>query len=160
MSHSERGPSRLLGARYERHRPERTTLYRLVQDNVETLYDAVDSGAVGISLPEFVRNEFESYLGCGLLCGGFARLQCGDCEATRLVAWSCKGRGWCPSCLGRRMASTAANLVENVLAQCTSWLASVSDSSGSLGAYVFLVPPLRRIRALRRRAVASSMSSQ
>ncbi len=31
------------------------------------------------------------------------------------VSFSCKGRGLCPSCLGRRMASTAANLVEHVL---------------------------------------------
>ncbi|HEY6560371.1 MAG TPA: transposase zinc-binding domain-containing protein [Polyangiaceae bacterium] len=29
--------------------------------------------------------------------------------------FSCKGRGFCPSCLGRRMAQTAANLTEHVL---------------------------------------------
>ncbi|MBN1669736.1 MAG: transposase zinc-binding domain-containing protein [Kiritimatiellae bacterium] len=28
---------------------------------------------------------------------------------------SCKGRGFCPSCGGRRMADTAAHLVERVL---------------------------------------------
>jgi Transposase zinc-binding domain len=31
------------------------------------------------------------------------------------VAFSCKGRGFCPSCTGRRMNATAANLVERVL---------------------------------------------
>ncbi|WP_408022418.1 transposase zinc-binding domain-containing protein [Sorangium sp. Soce836] len=31
------------------------------------------------------------------------------------MAFSCKGRGFCPSCLGRRMCATAANLIEDVL---------------------------------------------
>jgi hypothetical protein len=31
---------------YERRRPEATTLYQVVQDNLETLYGAVDDGAV------------------------------------------------------------------------------------------------------------------
>ena len=33
----------------------------------------------------------------------------------RFVAFSCKGRGFCPSCGGRRMADTAAHLVDRVL---------------------------------------------
>jgi len=41
-------------------------------------------------------------------------VRCGDCDETRLVAFSCKGRGFCPSCVGRRMCATAANLVERV----------------------------------------------
>jgi hypothetical protein len=36
--------------------------------------------------------------------GGFARFRCGDSQTERLVAFSCKGRGFCPSCGGRRMA--------------------------------------------------------
>jgi hypothetical protein len=38
-----------------------------------------------------------------------------DCGERRLVAFSCKGRGFCPSCTGRRMNATAANLIERVL---------------------------------------------
>jgi hypothetical protein len=104
-----------LAARYARHRPEQTTLYAVVRDNLETLYGAVDDGALGIALPEFVRGELEGYLACGMLCRGFARLRCEGCSESRLVAFSCKGRGFCPSCLGRRMCATAANLVERVL---------------------------------------------
>ena len=100
---------------YERRRPEETTLYQVVADNLATLYGAVDDGALGIALPRFVRKELEGYLDCGLLCRGFARLRCDGCEETRLVAFSCKGRGFCPSCLGRKMASTAAHLIEDVL---------------------------------------------
>jgi hypothetical protein len=34
-------------------------------------------------------------------------------------AFACKGRGFCPSCLGRRMCATAANLIEDVLPEDT-----------------------------------------
>jgi hypothetical protein len=86
-----------------------------VRDNLETLYGAVDEGALPFALPRFVRKELEGYLDCGLLCRGFAHVTCEGCHERRLVAFACKGRGFCPSCLGRRMASTAANLVECVL---------------------------------------------
>ena len=100
---------------YERRRPETTTLYHVVQENLDTLYGAVQDGALAIALPKFVRKELEGYLACGLLCHGFARLKCGSCEETRLVPFSCKGRGFCPSCLGRKMSATAAHLIEDVL---------------------------------------------
>jgi hypothetical protein len=110
---------------YERRRPERTTLYAVVRDNVETLYAATAES--GVALPRFVRAELEGYLGCGLLCRGFAHLKCEGCSERRLVAFSCKGRGFCPSCMGRRMAETAANLMESVLpeAPLRQWVLTV-----------------------------------
>jgi len=87
----------------------------VVADNLATLYGAVDDGALAIALPRFVKKELEGYLDCGLQCRGFARLRCDGCEETRLVAFSCKGRGLCPSCLGRKMSATAAHLIEDVL---------------------------------------------
>jgi hypothetical protein len=42
-------------------------------------------------------------------------VHCDDCGLDRVVAFSCKGRGFCPSCGGRRMADTAAHLVDRVL---------------------------------------------
>jgi hypothetical protein len=100
---------------YQRHRPEMTTLYAVVRDNVETLYAAVAAGFEGAALSPFVRREFDGYLDCGLLCRGFARMKCDACAEQHLVAFSCKGRGFCPSCMGGRMCQTAANLVEHVL---------------------------------------------
>jgi len=44
-----------------------------------------------------------------------ARLRCTDCALERLVPFSCKGRGFCPSCGGRRMTEGAARLVDEVL---------------------------------------------
>ncbi len=88
---------------HARHRPEETTLYEVVRDNLETLYAAVDEGALSVGLPAFVRKELDGYLDCGLLCRGFGRLRCEACHESHFVAFSCKGRGFCPSCLGRRM---------------------------------------------------------
>ena len=100
-------------AAFARHRPEDTTLHHVVRENLQTLYAALEEQ--GTRLPDFVRDELEGYLGCGLLTRGFALLRCDDCRESQLVAFSCGSRGFCPSCLGRRMAETAANLVEHVL---------------------------------------------
>jgi hypothetical protein len=91
-------------------------LHEIVRENLQTLYAAIEQGFAA-PLPEFVRAELEGYVDCGLLCRGFALLKCKnpDCREQRLVAFSCKGRGFCPSCLGRRMAEAAANLVDHVL---------------------------------------------
>ena len=102
---------------YRRHRPETTALYEVVRDNIETLYGAIDEGAIAVRIPKHARKELEAYLACGLLCRGFARLRCQECGESVLVAFSCKGRGFCSSCMGRRMCATAANLIERVLPQ-------------------------------------------
>jgi hypothetical protein len=46
----------------------------VVQDNLATLYGAVDDGAVTMALPKFVKKELEGYLDCGLLRRGRAYL--------------------------------------------------------------------------------------
>jgi hypothetical protein len=66
-------------------------------------------------LPRHVEREFSAYLGCGDASAGFAWLECEDCKHHRLVLFSCKTRGFCPSCAGRRMAERAAHLVDRVL---------------------------------------------
>lgn len=48
------------GIVYERRRPEKTTLYEVVRDNVETLYGAIDDGAVAIRIPEHAKHELEA----------------------------------------------------------------------------------------------------
>ena len=63
----------------------------------------------------FVEREIRAYLDCGILARGFLRLHCDACGRDRLLAFSCKGRALCPSCGGRRMADTAAYLVDCVL---------------------------------------------
>lgn len=57
----------------------------------------------------------EEFLQCGRLEHGFLRVRCESCHAEHLVAFSCKRRGFCPSCGARRMAESAALLVDEVL---------------------------------------------
>ena len=76
----------------------------------------LQSGATEMTLPKLVRKELDGYLECGLLRRGFARLRCtGRCNETSLVAFSCKGRGLYPSCLGRKTCATAAHLIDDVM---------------------------------------------
>jgi len=67
------------------------------------------------SLPHHVQKEFDEYLKCSRLEHGFLRVRCENCHEERLVAFSCKRRGFCPSCGARHMAESAALLVEEVL---------------------------------------------
>ncbi len=91
---------------YERRRSEDTTLYRLVQEHLETFLAQVEL-ETGAGLPEFVKEEFEAFLECGILAHGFLRLRCADCAHEKLVAFSCKRRGFCPSCGAQRMVEKA-----------------------------------------------------
>ncbi len=73
--------------RYQRHRPEQTLLYRIV----EAYYPAFAAclAAQGRELPGYVQREFEDYLKCGRLEHGFLRVRCESCHAEHLVAFSC-----------------------------------------------------------------------
>jgi Putative transposase/Transposase zinc-binding domain len=100
---------------YSRRRPENTVLYQLVVDHLETMLEQARlNTAHGFGLPRFVERAFYHYVECGQLCCGFVRTRCQDCGFERLVAFSCK-RAICPSCQGRRMADSAAHLVDRVL---------------------------------------------
>lgn len=81
----------------------------------------------GRSAPAHVEREFRRYLECGILAHGFARARCADCGHDYLIAFSCKGRGVCPSCNTRRMVETAAHLADHVLPRLPvrQWVLSV-----------------------------------
>jgi ribosomal protein S27E len=100
-----------VGARaYARHCPETSLLYRTIQEHWATFLADLEAG--GGELPTFVLDEFEAYLRCGIPVHGFLRVRCKDCGHSRVVAFACKRRGFCPSCLGRRMADTAVFCVD------------------------------------------------
>jgi hypothetical protein len=67
------------------------------------------------SRKSLVWRELEAFVDCGDAARGFAWLVCDDCEFHRLVPFSCKGRGFCPSCIGRRMAERAARWVDELV---------------------------------------------
>ena len=97
---------------YVPRRPEKSALYRTVADGLETFL--ARARGKDRTVPRFVEREFRTFLDCGILAHGFLRVRCDECRCERLVPFSCKGRGFCPSCGGRRMADTAAHLVDRV----------------------------------------------
>ncbi|HEX5067053.1 MAG TPA: transposase [Myxococcota bacterium] len=88
-------------------------LYGVVQAELESFL--ADAQARERPVPRFVERELRAFLSCGVLAHGFVRVRCDACARERLVAFACKGRGFCPSCGGRRMADTAAHLVDRVI---------------------------------------------
>ncbi len=103
-----------LAPAYAPRRPTETVLYGVVRSHLETFLAHVRETYEN-PLPRYVEKEFRSYLKCGVFAHGFVRCHCDACGHDLLIAYSCKDRGICPSCSGRRMANTAAHLVDRVL---------------------------------------------
>ena len=117
--------------RYRRREPERGLLHQVLLAHLESILARARERDTGRGLPAFVVRELYRYLGCGLLAFAkriqcSARVRCADCGRDELVAFSCKGRGFCPSCGSRRMADMAAHLVDEVLphAPIRQWVLS------------------------------------
>src|SRR5499427_4026353 len=114
-------------ATYEPRDPSRTVLYHVIADHLETFLASLDADPDATGLPAYVQREFYAYLQCGILAYGFLRLGCDTCPKELLLPFSCKRRGFCPSCAARRMAQTAAHLVECVIpwVPTRQWVVSV-----------------------------------
>jgi ribosomal protein S27E len=110
-----------LPKRYRPRRPQATAYYGAIAEHLETmLATARARSAHGFGLPRHVEASFRRYLDCGIIERGFARVVCPSCHHEVLVPFSCKTRGLCPSCDGRRMADGAAHLVDRVLPACAA----------------------------------------
>jgi hypothetical protein len=69
---------------YERRRPSKSALYRIIDTHYEAVLQQAEENGAGY--PAFVRNEFERYLSCGRLERGFSRLLCKSCGYNHLLA--------------------------------------------------------------------------
>jgi len=104
-----------LPADYRPRRPQDTALHQLVSRHLESfLAQGRRAHPEGVGYPAFVENEFRKLLLCGDISQGFSRLRCSSCGNERLVGFSCKSRA-CPSCVARRAADTAVDLVDRLL---------------------------------------------
>ncbi len=117
---------------YNPRHPERTLLYQTIAENFETWHELASAGQFDgqgdhHTPKPFVRQAFRKYLECGIFAQGFARAWCDDCGHDYFVAYSCKGRGVCPSCNTRRMVETAAHLTDHVFPSLPvrQWVLSV-----------------------------------
>ena len=109
--HSVTGPS----FSYKRHEPEATLLYQVLAREWETWSADRQADTSRSPLPAYVAAEVEAYLRCGILDHGFFILSCDGCSSQVPVAFSCKGRGICPSCCAKRASEISTHLVDNVL---------------------------------------------
>ena len=110
---------------YHPRRADEELVYRVVAAELDGFVAAAEER--GHPLPSFVASTFRDFLTCGLPENGFLRVHCDECGRDRVVAFSCKRRGVCNSCGGRRMAETAAHLVDRVLPEVPTrqWVLSL-----------------------------------
>src|SRR5438067_13087958 len=101
-------------ATYAPRDPSRTVLYTVIADHLETFLASLDADPEATGLPAYVQREFDAYLECGILAYGFLRLGCDTCPKELLLPFSCKRRGFCPSCAALRIPRPAPHLVECV----------------------------------------------
>ena len=88
-------------------------LYGLVKEHLAAFLQHARE-AYQAPLPKYVENEFARISRVATM-RGFVHVRCTSCGDDMAVAFSCKLRGLCPSCGGRRMAGSAAHLVDRVL---------------------------------------------
>jgi hypothetical protein len=89
---------------YRQRHPEHTVFYRVFFHYFEQflqIYEDRFERTYGFFRP-VIRDVVEKYLDCGNPMCGFARIRCPDCGEERLLMFSCKTRGFCPSCHAKR----------------------------------------------------------
>jgi hypothetical protein len=101
---------------YRPRQPKNSPLFRLLDTHYaefRDVYDELFSKRYGFWRP--VTDEvIEKYLRCGDPHFGFARIRCKECGAEYLRAFSCKCRGFCPSCSKRKSLDLAIFLEDEL----------------------------------------------
>jgi hypothetical protein len=111
---------------YRPRDPAANALYHVVRDHFETFRAHAAQLRDGEGLPGFVEQEFRDFLLCGWWRATSRGCACTRCRTERLVAFSCKGRGFCPSC-GRRMVPPS-RVVTSVMGVSAHWPEPSLDS--------------------------------
>ena len=86
---------------YKPRKPQESQYYQCIEDNVENpeqVYDDRFSKKYGF-FRSYIKQVIYRYLDCGILHNGFARVKCEECGHEFLLAFSCKRRHFCPSCV-------------------------------------------------------------
>ena len=70
----------------------------MVQEHAATSLAQAEHDAIGTDLLQFVNDEFDAFLKCGILAYGFPRLRWADGGHDKLIAFNCNLRGIFPAC--------------------------------------------------------------
>src|SRR5262249_12832689 len=89
--------------------PGGAVLYHVVAAHLETFLASLHDAPNATGFPAYVQQAFDASGRCGLLAPGLLRLGCDTCQPELLVPFSCQRRGFCPSCAGRRLWSSASS---------------------------------------------------
>lgn len=101
---------------YHPRDPKRSPLWQILDRHFEIferIYEERFEKRYGFFRP-VISEVVRSYLKCGDLKEGFARVRCSKCGHEYLLSFSCKVRCFCPSCQAKRVAILGHHLKENV----------------------------------------------
>ena len=102
---------------YKTRKPQETSLWKLLDGHFfefEERYDELFQKKYGFYRP-VISHVVRKYLECGDLHKGFARIKCPDCHHEYLLAFSCRGRWFCPSYHNKKVVRFGHHLKETVL---------------------------------------------
>jgi hypothetical protein len=102
---------------YRPRRPKASPLWQCLSGHFDAfleLYEEQYQPRYGFLRP-IIPEVVNKFLDCGDLERGFARVRCDDCKHEYLLAFSCKGRWFCPSCHQKKVQLFGALLSEAVL---------------------------------------------
>jgi hypothetical protein len=135
-------------ALYRPRQARASPLYQLFEahyEEVKALWEERFEKAYGF-WRGFIDKVVARYLDCGTGEGGFARLRCEECHLERLLTFSCRQRGICPSCDAKRAAAFAALLHDEVLEDVPHQM------------WVFTIPRMLRVYFLHHRELLGELS--
>ncbi|MGH9463664.1 MAG: transposase zinc-binding domain-containing protein, partial [Vicinamibacteria bacterium] len=128
--------------------PRATPLFQLVEahyDDIKSLWEDRFEKAHG-RWRGFTDTAVARYLDCASPECGFARLRCDTCRLERLLLFSCRQRGICPSCDAKRAAAFAAFLHDEVFEDVPHVM------------WVFTIPKMLRVYFLHHRELFGELS--
>ena len=102
---------------YRPRSPQKSPFYQCIADHFEEfvqVYDERFEREYGFWRP-VILEVIQKFLECGDLTHGFARIRCDHCGRELLLAFSCKGRSFCPSCHMKRVLQFSDWLTTEVL---------------------------------------------
>ena len=141
------GPAPAQAGVYHQRHPERTAFYRVLFHYFETFlieYETRFEREYGYLRP-VIQEVVDKYLDCGNPRCGFARIRCPECGTERLLTFSCKVRGFCPSCHAKRREEWGEWMREELLLNVPH------------RQVVFTIPKMLRLFFRFRRSLLSSL---
>jgi hypothetical protein len=102
---------------YHPRNPKDSPLWHLLDSHYEGFeqrYEERFEREYGFFRP-IISEVVRDYLKCGDLKKGFARVRCPECKYEYLLAFSCRGRWFCPSCHAKKVILFGEHLCNEVL---------------------------------------------